>query len=64
MQRSKIGLLLAAVAAYGVYKYSKMSPEEKNNLKAKGKDFLNKNMGGLNNLFGNKKATPEGSTFY
>jgi hypothetical protein len=63
MQRSKIGLLLAAAAAYGAYKYSRMSADQKNDLKAKGKDFLNKNMGGWNNLFGSKKATTDGSGF-
>ncbi len=63
MQRSKIGLLLAAAAAYGAYKYSRMTPEQKNGLKTKGKDFLNKNMGGLNNLFNKAKATTNGSGY-
>ncbi len=57
MQRSKVGLLLAAAAAYGAYRYSRMSAEQKNDLKTKGKDFLNKNMGGLKNWFGKTKAT-------
>ena len=35
-----LGLLLAAAAAYGYYRYSKMTPEQKNNLRQKGKDFL------------------------
>ena len=56
MQKSKIGLLLAAAAAYGVYRYSKMTPEQKSSLKSKGKDFLNKNLGDLNNLVGKKRA--------
>ena len=33
MQRKGLGLLLAAAAAYGYYRYSKMSPEQKNSLK-------------------------------
>lgn len=57
MTRSKIGLLVGAAAvAYGAYRLSKMTPEERNNLKAKGKDLLDKNLGGVGNLF-NKKAT-------
>lgn len=63
MQKSKLGLLLAAVAAYGVYRFSKMTPEQKNNLKAKGKDLLNKNLDDVNNLFGKKKATMDGNGF-
>ncbi len=54
MQKT-LGLLLAAAAAYGVYKYSKMSPEQKNNLKQKGRDFFDKKMR-LGNLFGKKQA--------
>lgn len=61
MSRSKIGLLLAAAAAYGVYRYSKLSAQQKSDLKTKGKDFLNKNLDSLNNLFGKKKATVNGS---
>ena len=57
MQRGKIGLLVAAAAAYGVYRYSKMSPEQKNSIKSKGKSFVDKNLGGLTNLFGKKAAT-------
>jgi hypothetical protein len=57
MLRNKIGLLLAAAAAYGVYKYSKMSPSQKEDLKNKGKEFMDKNLGDLSNLFG-KKANP------
>ena len=55
MQRKLLGLLFAA-AAYGLYKYSRMTPEQKGDLKRRGKDFLNKNMGGVENMFGNKPA--------
>ena len=58
MLRNKTGLLLAGLAAFGYYKYSKMSPEEKKNLMNKGKDLLNKNFGGLENMFGKKGTTP------
>jgi hypothetical protein len=61
MQRKSLSLLLAAAAAYGVYKFSKMSPEQKNNLKAKGKDFLDKQFGGLGNLFGKKQTATNGN---
>ncbi len=63
MQRSKIGLLLAAAAAYGVYRYNKMTPEQKSSLKAKGKDFLDKNLGDLSNLMGKKKTAMDQNGF-
>ena len=63
MKNSKVGLLIAAAAAYGAYRYSKLTPEQKSNLKTKGKDFLDKNLGGLNNLFPKAKVTPHGSGF-
>ena len=63
MQRSKVGLLLAAAAAYGAYRYSKMTPEQKGDLRTKGQDFLNKNLGGLKNIFNTKKATSNGSGY-
>ena len=56
MQRKLLSLLFAA-AAYGFYRYSKMTPEEKTDLKRRGKEFLNKNMGGVDNMFGGKPAT-------
>jgi len=55
--------LLAAAAAYGAYRYSKMSPEQKENLKTRGKDFLNKYVGSLNNLFGQKKTATNASDY-
>ena len=63
MQKSKVGLLLAAAAAYGAYKYSILSPEKKNDLMARGKDFMNKNMGNLSNVFAKKKSTVNGSGY-
>jgi hypothetical protein len=61
MQRSKIGMLIAAAAAaYGAYKYSKMTPEQKASLKTKGRDLLNKGIG----RFGHKsKVTPDGTGY-
>lgn len=53
MQRKLLGLLFAA-AAYGYYKYSRMTPEEKQDLKRKGGDLL-KNLGGIGN---NKMQQP------
>jgi hypothetical protein len=60
MQRNRLGLLLAAAAAFGYYKYSKMSPEQKSTLHTRGKSFLDKQLGGLGNIFGRK--TPTNST--
>lgn len=56
MQRKLLGLLFAA-AAYGFYKYSKMTPEEKTDLKRRGKEFLDKNMNGVGNMLGKKPVT-------
>jgi len=56
MQRKLLGLLFAA-AAYGFYKYSKMTPEEKTDLKRRGKEFVDKNMNGVGDMFGKKPVT-------
>lgn len=53
--KKSLALVLGALAAFGLYKYSKMSPEEKNNLKAKGKDLMDRTRSG--NLFGKKQTT-------
>ena len=58
MQR-KIGVLLAAAAAYGAYRYSKLNADQKSQVMQRGKDFLNKNLGDVTSLFGKKdKTTP------
>jgi hypothetical protein len=60
MQRGKIGMLLgAAAAAYGAYRLYKMTPEQKNNLKTKGRNFVDKNLG-LGKLFTKKTSAANG----
>jgi len=49
-------LLLLGAAAFGAYKYSKMSDQQKKDLVNKGKKLVNDNLGGLGNVF--KKKTP------
>lgn len=51
-------LLLAGAAAYGLYKVSKMSAEERSDLLNKGKKLVNDNLGNLKNSFGQNGATP------
>ena len=63
MQKRGLGLLLAAAAAYGYYKYSKMTPEQKTQLKQKGKDFVDKNLKGVGNLFGKKPSPTNGNSY-
>lgn len=61
MRRPGLGpLLLAGIAAYGLYKYSKMSEEEKRNLKEKGKRFVDENLGSLKNVFNKQTAQGNG----
>jgi hypothetical protein len=50
------GLLLLGAAAFGAYKYSKMSAEDKKNLKDKGKKMFDENLGSLKNMFGNRSS--------
>ena len=47
-------LLLLGAAAFGAYKYSKMSEQQKSDLKNKGKKFVDDNLGSLKNAFGQK----------
>jgi hypothetical protein len=55
MLKKTLGLALLGAAAYGIYRYSKLSTTEKENLMAKGRDLLDKKLG-LGNLL-NKKQT-------
>jgi hypothetical protein len=55
MQRKLLGLLFAA-AAYGYFKYTKMTPEEKQDLKRRGGDLLKK-FGGIGNNSEKQPAT-------
>ena len=61
MQKKAIGVLLAAAAAYGYYRYSKMTPEQKKKMMQKGKDLLNDNFGGIGDFF-DKKSTSKAKT--
>lgn len=45
-------LLLLGAAAFGAYKYSKMTDQQKSDLKNKGKKFVDENLGSLKNVFG------------
>jgi len=56
MSRRKISLLLAAAAAYGIYKYSKLTTAEKNELMDKGKELLSKGMSGVTDAFNKAKT--------
>ena len=44
-------LLLAGLAAYGIYQLSKMSTEERNELLGKGKKVLSDGIGSLTKVF-------------
>jgi hypothetical protein len=57
MQRRGLGLLMAAAAAYGYFKYRKMTPEQKRDIQQRGKHFMDKNLRGLNSLFGKRTET-------
>jgi hypothetical protein len=55
------GLLLAGLAAFGAYKYSKMSEDEKRRLMDKGKRLVNDNLGSLKNSLGGQRANAAGT---
>jgi hypothetical protein len=50
-------LLLLGAAAFGAYKYSKMSGQQKKDLVDKGKKLVNDNLGGIGKMIGKKPAT-------
>ena len=52
-------LLLAGAAAYGLYKVSKMSSQERTDLVNKGKKLVNDNLGSLKNTLGRHGSTPD-----
>jgi hypothetical protein len=55
MRRNGLGLLLAGLAAYGYYKYSRMNDQQKRDLKEKGKKFLDDNIpDSMRNIFSRK----------
>jgi len=59
-------LLLLGAAAFGAYKYSQMSEQEKKNLKAKGKKFVDENLGSLKGAFGgngNSRASSNSNSY-
>ena len=49
-------LLLLGAAAFGAYKYSKMSDQQKRDLKDKGKKFVDENLGSLKGVFGGREG--------
>jgi len=57
MEKKGLGILIAAAAAYGIYRLYKMTPEEKELLKEKGRKFWEENIG-FGNMF-SKKHTEE-----
>lgn len=59
--KSSTPLLLAGLAAFAFYKYKKMSPEKKNELKEKGMDLVDKYVpASVKNIFNkNKNANTE-----
>ena len=54
MRKPGLGsLLLLGAAAFGAYKYSKMSAQQKTDLKNKGKKFVDENLGSLKMFLAN-----------
>lgn len=56
-------LLLLGAAAFGAYKYSKMSDQQKKDLMDKGKRLVNDGVSSIKNRFGGQNApqNPTGS---
>jgi hypothetical protein len=62
MARPGLGsLLLLGAAAYGAYRYSKMSDQQKKDLVSKGKKFVDDNVGGLKGAFGKRQNATAGN---
>ena len=53
-------LLLLGAAAFGAYKFSKMSDQQKKDLLDKGKKLVNDSVGSIKNRFGGQVA-PNGT---
>jgi len=64
MNRKGLGLLLAGLAAYGYYRFSKMSPTEKTAMKQKARKLMDDGMGSIENLWRKKKNTGTASNSY
>jgi hypothetical protein len=61
-RKSGIGsLLLLGAAAFGAYKYSKMSDQQKKDLLDKGKRLVNDGVNSVRSRFGGQ-AAPQGPT--
>ncbi len=56
-------LLVLGAAAFGAYKYSKMSDQQKKDLMDKGKKLWSDNVGSLGNMFGKKNQAGSPSQF-
>lgn len=56
---SIIGLVLGGLAAYGYYRYSQLSDQEKKDLMDKGKKFFDENLGSLKNMFGSNGSAAD-----
>ena len=63
MARPGLGsLLLAGIAAFGLYKYTKMTEQEKRDLVNKGKKLYDENVPeNVKNLFGKKTGSTQNS---
>lgn len=58
-RKTSLGSLLAAgAAAYGLYKLSKMSAEERSGLVEKGKKMVTDNLGNLKDKLGRNGSSP------
>lgn len=57
MEKKGLGLLIVAAFAYGYYRYTKMTPEEKRSLKEKGRKFVDENFNIGNLFFGKTNET-------